>query len=100
MAVRIDIEFPYPLGKETRTDFLLAIGDLAKAERVYFGRSGFNAVVMGEAMSREKVIAKLREYGLQPESVVSSLSEEEDSVADEKPSAGRTERYKPIGRGG
>ena len=102
MAVRIDIEFAHPLGTESRTDFRLAVGDLAKAERVYFGRSGFNAVIMGEPMSPAAVRAKLVEYGLQPTKVESSLGEELAATADdlagtpEKPK----ERFKAIGRGG
>jgi hypothetical protein len=109
VAVRIDIEFAHPLGAESRVDFRLAVGDLAKAERVYFGRSGFNAVIMGEPMSTAKVRAKLVEYGLQPTQVVSSLGEELAALADEAEAVGDTaspvgpaprERFKAIGRGG
>lgn len=103
MAVRIDLEFAHPLGHESRMDLLLAMADMAKAERVYFGRSGFNAVVMGEAMSRDRVVARLKEFGLHPDVVETSLSDEEEGQADEASpvDAGRSaERFKAIGRGG
>ena len=102
MAVRIDLEFSHPLGRDSRMDLRLAVADLAKAERIYFGRSGFSAVIMGEAMSRDRVIAKLNEFGLHPDKVISSLSEDEDAIADEEANAHKQgkERYKAIGRGG
>lgn len=102
MTVRIDIEFAHPLGTDSRNDFRLAVGDLAKAERVYFGRSGFNAVIMGEPMSTAAVRAKLVEYGLEPTKVESSLGEELAALADEQAEtvAKPQERFKAIGRGG
>ena len=38
---------------------------------------------MGEAMSTKRVKDSLKEYGLEPDSVVSSLVDEEDQAVDE-----------------
>ncbi len=98
MAMRLDIEFSSPLSREERVVFLLAIAGLAKSRSVRWDRGGFAAVIIGEAMGRDRVSDTLRATTLPVTAIHSSLSEEEDEQADEGDTGSGRERLRPIGR--
>ena len=100
MAMRLDIDFATPLTRDERIEFLLAIACLAKSRSVRWAQGGFGAVVLGEAMGRDRVADALRATGLPVAEIRSSLSEEEDEQADDGDGEGgpKRERLRPIGR--
>ena len=99
MAMRIDLAFPRPLTRADRMRLVLALGTLAKAERVRFGRGDRTAMVVGEGLATARVQQLLAEEGFTCEAVVSSLSPDEDQRMDDVPASAVEERVKPLGRG-
>jgi hypothetical protein len=97
MAMRLDIDFPRPLGRSDKLRVLLAVATLAKGERVRFVRGDYAAVVSGEALGVRRLEEVLAEHGVAYERIRSSLSEEEDQRADDPPGDGQ-ERVRAIGR--
>ncbi len=99
MAMRIDVDFTRPLGKQDKLRLLLAVATLAKSRRVRFVRGDHAAVVLGEGLSERRVREVLVEHGFTPESVRTSLDADEDARADdpaEDPT--QVERVRAIGR--
>lgn len=99
MAMRIDLEFARPLTRADRLRLVLALGTLAKAERVRFGRGDRSAVVLGEGLATARIRTLLAEEGFVCDAVASSLSADEDQRMDDIPAGGAEERVKPLGRG-
>jgi hypothetical protein len=99
MAMRLDIDFPRPLGKQDKLRLLLAVATLAKSRRVRFVRGDHAAVVMGEGLSERRVREVLAEHGFTPEGVRTSLDPDEDARADDPPDdPTQRERVRAIGR--
>jgi hypothetical protein len=96
--MRIDVRFERPLDEQGRLDFVLAIAALAKSERVRVDRSGYAAVIMGEAMGVDRVRRALDEAGVAIRSLSTSLHEEEDAATEDIIGSGGRERFRPIGR--
>ncbi len=96
MSMRLDVEFPRPLDAAARTRLHLAAMGLAKVKRIYIGRSGLRAAVIGEALSAAKLRAALTEEEVAVSAITSSLSPEEDARLDDLGQGG--ERVKPVGR--
>ena len=97
MAMRIDVDFPRPLGKQDKLRLLLAVATLAKSRRVRFVRGDHAAVLLGEGLSERRVRDALAEHGFTPEAVRTSLDPDEDARADDPPED-TTERVRAIGR--
>ena len=100
MAMRIDIEFAHALTADEKTNMLLAVASLAKSSRVFVGSDRRHAVVMGNAIGRERVKEVLSEFDVPWNKVVSSLNEEEEQQVDETLASAKQgkERLRPIGR--
>jgi len=100
MAMRLDVEFQRPLRGGERSSFLLVIAALAKSRSVRWIDGGHVAVVLGEAMGRERVAELLRAEDLPLMEIRSSLNEDEDDEADDHDGDGGAlnERLRPIGR--
>lgn len=100
MAMRLHIEFPQPLNKAQRTSLLLALAALPKAARVRFIDGGHGAVVMGEALGVDRVRSALLAEGVVAGIIHTSLSQEDDSKAEDMPedTTDGEERLRPIGR--
>ena len=98
--MRIDVEFERSLSLEEKNDMLLAVASLAKASRVFVGSDRRHAVIMGNALGRERVKEVLSEYEVPWVKVLSSLTEEEEEQADETLASAKQgkERLRPIGR--
>ena len=97
MAMRIDVDFSRPLGKQDKLRLLLAVATLAKSRRVRFVRGDHAAVVLGEGLSERRLREVLVEHGFAPESVRTSLDPDEDARADDPPEA-QVEQVRAIGR--
>jgi len=95
MAMRLDLEFPRPLGHADKLRVLLAAATLAKCQRVRFARGDYAVVVFGEALSMRRFAEALAEQGLAGVSMRSSLDEDEDQRADDPLGE---ERVRAIGR--
>ena len=99
MAMRIDVDFPRPLGKQDKIRLMLAVATLAKSRRVRFVRGDHAAVVLGEGLSERRVREVLVEHGFAPEAVRTSLDPDEDARADDPPEdPTQVERVRAIGR--
>ena len=82
MTMHIIADFAKPLSRAQRTEVLLAIAPLSKAERIRFVRGDYRAVIIGEALGIERVRRVLDE-AITPERLVSSLTHEEQDAVDE-----------------
>lgn len=100
MTMRIDVDFDRPLTREQRTEFLLIVAGLAKSRAAAWRDGGHGAVVTGTALGRERVAEALAATSLPVTAVCSSLSDDEDAVADDTPAAAGSgrERLRPMGR--
>jgi len=102
MAMRIEVDFARPLPRETRTRLLIAVAGLAKSSRIRFDVGGHRAIVIGEAMSGERLAEALRDEDIAFERISSSLDDDEARRVDEleDPDGEGRERVRPVGRGG
>ena len=99
MSMRLDVDFTRPLNKQDKLRLLLAVATLAKSRRVRFVRGDHAAVVMGEGLSERRLREVLNEHGFTPESVRTSLDQDEDARADDPPEdPSQKERVRAIGR--
>jgi len=94
MTMRVELTFARPLSREDRTRILLALGAVAGAKRVTFGRTGYGATVHGEGLGVQQLTAVLREAAMACEAMHSSLAEPDG------PEPGAVESFKPLGRQG
>ena len=97
MAMRLDLYFPRPLTREERTRCLIVVAGLSKSRRLRWVDGGYGAVISGTAMRKDRVRELLDEAEIPLERITSSLSDDEDAVADEVAKDGR-ERFRPMGR--
>jgi hypothetical protein len=95
MVMRLDVEFPRPLGKSDKVKVLLATAGLAKCQRVRFISGDYAAVILAEALSARCLSDALLEQGLVGAQVHSSLDEQDDLRVDDPPGE---ERLRAIGR--
>ncbi|MFW5844989.1 MAG: hypothetical protein ACOCXJ_02055 [Planctomycetota bacterium] len=96
--MRVRIFFDTPLDADARVRMQLAIAGLAKSSRMRWIEGGRGVLVIGEAMSRERVGEALQEQDLQPTHIESSLDEDENAEADDVEVTSTKERLRAIGR--
>lgn len=96
--MRLDVRFDRPLDDEERIRFLLAIACLAKSRAVRWRDGG--AVIVGEAMGRERVAEALAQAAIPVADLTSSLVDDERDRGDVSLVAEATtrERVRPMGR--
>jgi hypothetical protein len=97
--MRVDVDFADPLGKQQKTQLLLAVSSLAKTRKVRFIRGDRGVAVLGESISERCIAAALKEFGFNPERVYTSLDPDEDLRADDPPEImNGPEQVRAIGR--
>ncbi len=98
MVMRLEVDFTRPLSAAEKIRLSLAVAALAKSDRVRFTRGDRAVLVIGEALSAQRLAEVLGEEGFAVESIRSSLVESEDRQADDLPGLGGKERVRPLGR--
>lgn len=99
MTMVIRMTFPQVLDKEQQTRSMLAAGSLGKCERVCFIDDYAGMQLSGEALSEEGVRDAFAEQGVDIQTIFSSLSAEENDMADDRLNDGvKKERLRPVGR--
>lgn len=97
--MRLDVEFANPLSQSERVQAVVALATLTKAQKVRFIRDNRTAVILAEGLSARRVHETLKEAGLEPANVVSSLDPEVDKTCDDiEESTDQKERIRAIGR--
>ncbi len=99
MAMKMTVIFAHALDQESEVRARLAAASLAKCNRMYFNEENTELYLSGEALSIERINEAFKEQELAFKQVLSTLSEEENEMADDVLEDGvKKERVRPIGR--
>ena len=95
--MRLDLTFERPLTSAQSITLRLVLGVFAGVHRVRVDRTGYRAMVLAELLGRRTVADLLAAEGLPKVQITTSLEEEADTVAAERPED-KAESVRAIGR--